>query len=70
MAPILPAAITGLVLAGGRGRRMGAPTRPAALHGQAAGLAGAGTAPGQQVGLLCVNANRHLERYAAFGVPV
>ena len=62
--------ITGLVLAGGRGSRMGGVDkglqphlgRPLALH--------ALERLRPQVGPLMVNANRHLETYAAFGVPV
>lgn len=62
--------ITGLVLAGGRGTRMGGldkglqPFRglPLARHALQR------LAP--QVGPCLVNANRHLERYADFGVPV
>ncbi|WP_200843679.1 molybdenum cofactor guanylyltransferase MobA [Pantoea sp. 18069] len=62
--------ITGLVLAGGRGARMGGvdkglqPFRglPLARHALQR------LAP--QVGSCLVNANRHLERYADFGVPV
>lgn len=63
-------AITGLVLAGGRGSRMGGVDKglqdhrgqPLALHALRR------LAP--QVGRLMVNANRHLEAYAAMGVPV
>lgn len=71
MAPAIPLnAITGLVLAGGQGRRMG---------GQDKGLM---TYRGQplarhalerlrpQVGPLMVSANRHLADYAAFGCAV
>lgn len=62
--------ITGLVLAGGRGSRMGGvdkglqPHRgvPLALHALQR------LAP--QVGPVMVNANRHLDQYAAFGVPL
>lgn len=62
--------ITGLVLAGGRGTRMGGvdkgllPFRglPLAQHALRR------LAP--QVGSCVINANRHLERYAQFGVPV
>lgn len=62
--------ITGLVLAGGRGRRMGGvdkglqPYRgqPLALHALRR------LAP--QVGPLLLNANRHPDTYAAFGAPV
>jgi molybdopterin-guanine dinucleotide biosynthesis protein A len=62
--------ITGLVLAGGRGSRMGGIDKglqhfngaPLALH--------AVTRLRPQVGELMVNANRNLEDYAAFGTPV
>lgn len=62
--------ITGLVLAGGRGTRMGGLDkglqpfrgRPLAQHALQR------LAP--QVGRCLVNANRHLDRYADFGVPV
>lgn len=62
--------LTGLVLAGGQGRRMGGADkgllawqgRPLALHALER------LAP--QVGALAVSANRHLEVYAGFGVPV
>ncbi|MDM0013513.1 molybdenum cofactor guanylyltransferase MobA [Variovorax sp. J22P168] len=62
--------ITGLVLAGGRGTRMGGIDKglqtfngtPLALHALRR------LAP--QVGPVAVNANRHLAAYEAFGVPV
>ncbi|HEY4069194.1 MAG TPA: molybdenum cofactor guanylyltransferase MobA [Burkholderiaceae bacterium] len=62
--------ITGLVLAGGRGSRMGGIDKglqpyggtPLALHALRR------LAP--QCGPLLLNANRNLEAYAAFGVPV
>lgn len=62
--------ITGLVLAGGRGTRMGGldkglvefEGRPLAAHVLAR------LAP--QVGALLISANRNLDRYAALGVPV
>ncbi|MFO1337213.1 MAG: molybdenum cofactor guanylyltransferase MobA [Burkholderiaceae bacterium] len=62
--------ITGLVLAGGRGSRMGGVDkglqshlgRPLALHALQR------LAP--QVGRTLVNANRHLEAYQAMGAPV
>ena len=62
--------ITGLVLAGGRGSRMGGldkglqPYRGQTLAQHALQR----LAP--QVGALLVNANRHLDSYAAYGVPV
>ncbi|MGA0609212.1 molybdenum cofactor guanylyltransferase MobA [Caldimonas sp. KR1-144] len=62
--------ITGLILAGGRGSRMGGvdkglqPYRgvPLALHTL--------LRLGEQVGELMVNANRNLAAYESFGVPV
>lgn len=62
--------VTGLVLAGGRGSRMGGVDkglqslegRPLVAHALAR------LAP--QVGSLMINANRNPETYAAFGVPV
>lgn len=69
-APIPPAAITGLILAGGRGSRMGGVDKGLQpFEGQALVLhALQRLAP--QVQHLAVNANRHLDRYAALGVPV
>ena len=65
-----PHHITGLVLAGGRGSRMGGVDKglqlhhgvPLALHGMRR------LAP--QVGRVLLNANRNAEAYAAFGAPV
>ncbi|MFT4266735.1 MAG: molybdenum cofactor guanylyltransferase MobA [Xenophilus sp.] len=65
-----PEHITGLVLAGGLGTRMGGADkglvdwqgRPLAAH--------ALERLRPQVGALAVNANRHPDAYAAFGVPV
>jgi molybdopterin-guanine dinucleotide biosynthesis protein A len=62
--------ITGVILAGGRGSRMGGidkglqPYRgvPMALH--------ALTRLRPQVGSVLINANRHVAEYRAFGVPV
>lgn len=71
VSPALPREqITGLVLAGGRGSRMGGADKglqpfhgvPLALHALQR------LAP--QVGPRAVNANRHLDTYAAFGHPV
>jgi molybdopterin-guanine dinucleotide biosynthesis protein A len=67
---IAPADITGLLLAGGRGSRMGGVDKglqpfngePLALH--------AVRRLGPQVGTLMVNANRNLGDYAALGAPV
>ena len=67
---IAPSEITGLVLAGGRGSRMGGVDKglqnfngtPLALH--------AVLRLGMQVGEMMVNANRNLSAYESFGVPV
>ncbi|MBJ2154833.1 molybdenum cofactor guanylyltransferase MobA [Variovorax sp. IB41] len=67
---IAPAGITGLLLAGGRGTRMGGVDKglqnfngePLALH--------AVRRLGAQVGQVMVNANRNIAAYEAFGVPV
>lgn len=69
-ATIAPADITGLLLAGGRGSRMGGVDKglqlfngePLALH--------AIRRLGPQVGRLMVNANRNIADYEIFGVPV
>ena len=69
-ASIASADITGLLLAGGRGSRMGGVDKglqpfngePLALHAMRR------LAP--QVGTLMVNANRNLAEYEAFGAPV
>ena len=62
--------ITGLVLAGGRGSRMGGVDKGLQLHrGEALALhALRRLAP--QVGRTMINANRHLDSYRAMGVPV
>lgn len=62
--------VTGLVLAGGRGTRMGGRDK-GLIDWQGKPLVAAviaGLAP--QVDRLALNANRHLERYAGFGLPV
>jgi molybdopterin-guanine dinucleotide biosynthesis protein A len=69
-ASIALADITGLLLAGGRGSRMGGVDKglqlfngePLALHAM--------RRLGPQVGRLMINANRNLADYEAFGVPV
>ncbi len=62
--------ISGVVLAGGRGSRMGGVDKGLQLlHGvPLARLALQRLAP--QVGPLLLSANRHLDQYAAFGVPL
>ncbi len=72
--PILPGDITGLVLAGGRGTRMGGTDKglqnfhgtPLALHT----LLRLQRQQGGWVGHTLVNANRHLAAYETFGAPV
>ena len=62
--------ITGLVLAGGRGSRMGGVDKglqnhlgiPLALHAM--------QRLSPQVGAVMISANRHLDTYASFGAPV
>ena len=64
------AAITGLVLAGGRGTRMGGVDKGLQdFHGQPLALHALNRLR-PQVGPLILSANRHLDAYAAFGVPV
>jgi molybdopterin-guanine dinucleotide biosynthesis protein A len=62
--------ITGLILAGGRGSRMGGVDKGLQLHRgrPLAALALERLRP--QVGEVMVNANRNLETYRAMGVPV
>ena len=68
--PIATSDITGLVLAGGRGSRMGGADKgmqnfngiPLALHTL--------MRFGPQVGEVLINANRNLSAYESFGVPV
>ncbi|MDM0023884.1 molybdenum cofactor guanylyltransferase MobA [Variovorax saccharolyticus] len=70
LAAITASEITGLVLAGGRGSRMGGVDKglqnfngtPLAMH--------AVLRLGMQVGEVMVNANRNLAAYESFGVPV
>lgn len=67
--PIRPEHITGLVLAGGLGQRMGQEKGLMKLQGQTlAWHALQRLRP--QVGTLALNANRQLDRYQALGVPV
>jgi molybdenum cofactor guanylyltransferase len=70
LTPLLREQITGLVLAGGRGSRMGGLDKGLQLHrGQPlARHALQRLAP--QVGAMLVNANRNLEVYAALGAPL
>jgi molybdopterin-guanine dinucleotide biosynthesis protein A len=65
-----PGQVTGVVLAGGAGRRMGGADKGLErLHGEAlASRALRRLRP--QVAALLISANRNLDAYAAFGVPV
>ena len=62
--------ITGLVLAGGRGSRMGGVDKGLQLHRGMPLAQHALLRLGAQVGRLMVSANRHLDAYASMGVPV
>lgn len=62
--------LTGLVLAGGRGSRMGGVDKGLQPHGGTPLALHALRRLAPQVGPLMVNANRHLDAYAAMGVPV
>ena len=62
--------ITGLILAGGRGSRMGGVDKGLQLHAGTPLALHALTRLRPQVGRVMINANRNLEAYAAFGAPV
>jgi molybdopterin-guanine dinucleotide biosynthesis protein A len=65
-----PAQITGLVLAGGRGSRMGGVDKGLQLHrGQPLAMHALHRLR-PQVGRLLLSANRHLDVYRGFGAPV
>lgn len=65
-----PASITGVVLAGGRGARMGGVDKGLQLLGGMPLAQHALRRLQPQVGQVMVNANRHLADYADFGAPV
>lgn len=62
--------ITGLVLAGGRGTRMGGVDKGLQKHGAVPLALHALMRLGPQVGQVMINANRNLGAYEAFGAPV
>lgn len=62
--------ITGLILAGGRGSRMGGVDKGLALFRGRPMVEHAIVRLRSQVGMLIINANRNIERYAALGFPV
>lgn len=63
-------AITGAVLAGGRGRRMDGADKGLVLLGGKPLVAQVLLRLAPQVGAVVISANRNLDRYAAFGHPV
>jgi molybdopterin-guanine dinucleotide biosynthesis protein A len=67
---IAPSDITGLVLAGGRGSRMGGVDKGLQLHRGTPLAQHALMRLRPQVGALMINANRNLRDYASMGVPV
>jgi molybdenum cofactor guanylyltransferase len=62
--------LTGIVLAGGRARRLGGVDKGLLPVGGQPLIAWTLAALAPQVGTILINANRHLERYAEFGYPV
>jgi len=62
--------VTGLILAGGRGSRMGGVDKGLQLLGGIPMAAHVIATLAPQVASLIINANRNLKAYAAFGVPV
>jgi len=68
--PIEPKDITGLVLAGGRGSRMGGVDKGLQNHQGVALALHTLLRLGSQVGHVMINANRNLGAYESFGVPV
>jgi molybdopterin-guanine dinucleotide biosynthesis protein A len=70
MPAIFPHNITGLVLAGGRGTRMGGVDKGLQTHDGAPLVLHALRRLQPQVGALMISANRHLADYAALGVAV
>ena len=67
---ITPEHITGLILAGGRGSRMGGVDKGLQSHQGSTLAMHALLRLGPQVGELMINANRNLAAYEAMGVPV
>jgi molybdenum cofactor guanylyltransferase len=62
--------ITGVILAGGRGRRMGGLDKGLALFAGRPLIEWVIDALAPQVGPLMISANRNLETYAQYGIPV
>ncbi len=70
MTPPRREAITGLVLCGGRGSRMGGVEKALLPLGDGTLLSAVLARLEPQVGALALNANRAFDRYASFGLPV
>ena len=70
MKPPTPETITGLVLAGGLGRRMGRIDKGLALLDGQPMVTRVLERFRPQVGPLIINANQNLDDYARFGLPV
>jgi molybdopterin-guanine dinucleotide biosynthesis protein A len=64
------AQVTGLILAGGQGRRMGGVDKGLVDFGGESLTARVLARLRPQVGTVLINANRHADRYAALGCPV
>ena len=62
--------VTGLVLAGGMGRRMGGVDKGLVLLDERPMVARVIERLTRQVGAIVINANQNVERYAALGYPV
>jgi len=69
-APTGPASVTGLILAGGRGTRMGGVDKGLQMLRGRPLVAWSLERLAPQVGEILINANRNLARYARFGVRV
>jgi molybdopterin-guanine dinucleotide biosynthesis protein A len=70
MATLARDMVTGLVLAGGRGSRMGGVDRGLQMLDGVPLVEHAARRLAPQVGALMINANRNLDTYARFGFPV
>ncbi len=66
----LRAEITGVILAGGRGRRLGGADKGLTEYAGRPLIEYAIAALAPQVGALAISANRNRERYAVYGFPV
>lgn len=66
----IPRSVTGVILAGGRARRMQGRDKGLLPYRGQALITHVRERLRPQVAHLCINANRHVERYAEFGDPV